>query len=202
MPNVLSVSRTYSGLARTVSDVCSPPALAIPGLLLCALVCDVAGVYRFALVYLIVAVLPPMFYVLWLLRTNQIDDFHLPNRQDRFRPFLATLISAFAALSLLVLLGAPTFFLTCISALILQILVLFLITLFWQVSVHTATAAALVTFAVLAFDERAAALFLFLPFVGWARVYLERHTVTQCIAGVGVGCCCFPLLFAACGHIW
>ena len=188
MSNALSVSLNRPGvaLARMISDVFSPPVLAVPALLIGVWASE-AGTYRFAVLFFLLAVLAPVLYVVWLLKSGRIADFHLPDRRDRLGPFLVFLACGLAALSLLVYLGAPASFVAPIIALLFQTLVLFLITLAWQVSIHTASTAGLVTFAVLAIGVGAAVLFLLVPLVGWARIYLRRHTVAQTTAGALVG---------------
>lgn len=202
MSNAYTIERPYENLARTISDVTSPPVLAIPGLILAVVGSDVPGTYRFAMVYFILGVIGPVVYVLWLLKSGRIDDFHLPVRKDRIRPFLASLFCSLLAISLIIAFDAPSSFLAPVVALFLQTSLLFGITLVWQISVHTATVAGMATFAVLALGPLAAVFLPLVPLVAWARVYLGRHTVSQCIAGASLGCLCFLGLFAMRGWIW
>jgi len=202
MPNVLTVPRTQFRIARTVSDIMSPPALALPALLMCAWANDFAATYRFALLYVAVGVGLPALFVFWQLKAGRITDFHLPDRRDRIGPFIVSLVCGLLSFGLLVYADAPHGFLTPILAIQLQVLVLFLITLVWQVSIHTATMACLVIFAVLQFGNAALFLFALVPLVGWARLYLGRHSLMQTVTGAVIGCCCFPLLFRLCELTW
>jgi hypothetical protein len=202
MDNAIALCPVRASLARVVSDIFSPPALAVPGLLLGVLASDVSGTYRYALLYLLVGVVLPVVYVLWLLKSGRITDFHLSDRRQRRGPFIASLACGFAAFGLLVYLGAPAAFLGPLFALLAEILLLFVITLAWQVSVHTATTAGLVTFACLAFGPAAACWALLVPLVAWARIYLRRHTLAQTLAGAFLGTSCFLALFALRGIAW
>lgn len=202
MDNALALCPVRTSLARVVSDIFSPPVLAVPGLLLGVLSCDVSGVYRYALLYLVVGVLLPVVYVLWLLKSGRITDFHLSDRRQRRGPFIASLIGGAAGLGLMAYLGAPASFLAPISTLLAEILLLFLITLLWQVSVHTATTAGLVTFACLAFGPAAACWALLVPLVAWARIFLRKHTLAQTVAGACLGSSCFLALYALRGVVW
>ena len=204
MANAIGVSLDRPGVAaaRMISDVLSPPAMAVPALVLGVWASDAVGTYRYAVLYFLLAILMPLLYVVWLLKSGRIADFHLPNRRDRTGPFVVFLLCGLVALGLLVYLGAPASFVAPVIALLFQTLLLFLITLTWQVSIHTASTAGLVTFAVLALGIGAAALFVLVPLVGWARIHLRRHTLAQTLAGALVGCSSFLLLFALRGLAW
>jgi membrane-associated phospholipid phosphatase len=195
-------SRRAAVFARSVSDLLSPAAMAIPCLLLGVLASDVSGTYLFALLYFAVAVPVPVMYVLWLVKSGRVDDFHLPDRRDRTGPFAISIAGAVGAAALLYYLGAPTVFLAPVLTALVQTVLLFLITLRWQISIHTATAAGLVTFAILALGSGAAVLALLVPLVAWARVFLGRHTVAQTVAGAFLGCLSFTMLFALRGIVW
>ena len=202
MSNALALPRPRTNVARTISDLTSPPALAIPGLALSVWFSGASGAYLYAVLYFLAAVVAPLLYVVWLLKTRKITDFHLSDRRERVRPFIASLLGGAAAMALLIYFNAPTSFVAPLVALLGQTLLLFLVTLAWQISIHTATTAGLVTFAVSACGGAAGALFLLVPLVGWARVYLGRHTVGQATAGACLDCLCFTLLFALRGVAW
>jgi membrane-associated phospholipid phosphatase len=201
-PVAHDLSRRGTAIARTVSDIFSPAIMGIPCLALGVLASDVPGTYRFALLYFLVAIPVPVVYVLWLLKSGRVTDFHLPERSDRTGPFVVSLGSALCAAVLLIYYEAPTLFLVAILAAFAQTLALFLITLQWQISIHTATTAGVVTFAILALGSGASVLALVVPLVAWARVYLGRHTVSQTIAGALLGCLTFTTMFALRGIVW
>ena len=193
LPSLYS-RRTVDAFARTVSDILSPPVLAVPALLVCAVYGGLSRTVHLVPVYLILAVGIPMFDVIRLVRQGRITDFHLPVRSERVRPFLLSVCCGLLALGCLVLLGAPHRFLLPITFLLLQTLVLFLITLFWQISIHTSTIAGLVTFAFVCFGPVALCLIPLIPLVSWSRIHLGRHTVAQTVAGALLGVACFAVL--------
>jgi membrane-associated phospholipid phosphatase len=163
---------------------------------------DAEGTYRFAILYFAIAIVVPLLYVVWLLKSGRISDFHMPHRGERVGPFVASLVCSLVGIGLLIYLGSPRMFLVGILAAFAQTLVLCVITLAWQISVHTSTAAGLATFAVLALGPPAAVLGVIVPIVGWARLALRRHTVAQVVAGAGIGCLCFCAMFALRGIVW
>jgi membrane-associated phospholipid phosphatase len=103
---------------------------------------------------------------------------------------------------LLVVLGAPATFLAPVGTALVQTLVLFAITLVWQISIHTSVTAGLVTFAILALGGGGLILAPLVPLVAWARLHLGRHTVSQTVAGALLGVATFATLFALRGLVW
>jgi membrane-associated phospholipid phosphatase len=206
MANALTLSRPVSNYlsvaARAISDLFSPAGLAIPCVALGVLASDVPGTYRYAVLYSLVAIPLPVFYVFWLVKTGRVSDFHLPERRDRLGPFMVSILCALCAVGLLVYFGAPVVFLAPIVTALAQTLALFLVTLAWQISIHTATTSGLVTFAVLALGGGAVAFLLLIPLVMWARLYLGRHTLAQTVAGAFLGCLIFMAMFALRGTAW
>jgi membrane-associated phospholipid phosphatase len=174
-------------VARLVSNLLSPAALALPALVLGVYTSHQPGAWRYAVLYVFVGVLVPLLDLLWCLHTGRITDFHLVQRSERRRPFLVGIAATTTAVLLFHALGAPPVLMALAQATLLQSLVLFGITLFWQISVHMATIASLVTFMLVAFGAEATPVVLLVPLVAWARLYLGRHNLPQVVAGTIVG---------------
>lgn len=210
MDNALTLQQTVAAdmparatlAARWISDLFSPAALAVPCLLLGVYTCEAEGAYWYALWYFLIAIPIPVAYVLWLLKSGRVTDFHLPNRRDRTVPFVIAIVCALGAVVVLYLIGAPASFLAPVITALTQTMLLFLITLAWQISIHTSTTAGLVTFAALAIGGSAALAALLVPLVAWARLHLGRHTLAQTVAGAALGACTFGALFALRGIVW
>lgn len=190
--------------ARAVSDVLCPPVLAIPAMLLCMWLCGMNSTLPYAAVYFLIAVIAPVVYVVYLVRTGQVQDFHLPVRKERIRPFLASVISSVVAWLVLRWLQAPPLFTGLIGALIIQVAILLVITVFWQISIHTASAAGFVVFAMLAtwpvLGLASLAWIPLVPLVAWSRLYLKRHTMSQIVIGAGVGV--VTIILTTHGMLW
>jgi membrane-associated phospholipid phosphatase len=189
-------------VARVISDVLSPAALAVPGLMLGVWASGDPSTFRYALLYFAFAVPVPMLYVIWLLKTGRVADIHLPNRHERVGPFAVASAAALAGVVALVFIGAPAVFVAPIIAALIQTLLLFAITLAWQISIHTSTSAGLATFAALSIGGGAILFSLLVPIVMWARLYLKRHTLAQTLAGAALGCGSFAGLFLLQGIAW
>jgi membrane-associated phospholipid phosphatase len=177
--------------ARVVSDVLCPPVLALPAMLLSMWLCGMNHTLPYAALYFAVAVIPPVLYVLYLVQSGQVQDFHLPERKERTKPFIASITASLVAWGLLQWLGAPALFNGIIFALIAQVALLLVITLFWQISIHAASVAGFVTFAMFATWPALGLTTLawapLVPLVGWSRLHLKRHTMSQILIGSVVG---------------
>lgn len=194
--------RVASRVARVISDLFSPPVLAIAMAALGAVLADEPGVWRFMLIFAGIGVLAPVLDVLWLLRTGRIADFHLTQRHERIRPFaVSTLATAFATW-LLWFADAPRLMMLLGVAALAQTILLFALTLTWKVSVHAAATGALAALAVLGWGLAPAAIVPvgLIPLVGWARVRLRRHTWAQVAVGGTIGA--LTMVAAMRGLMW
>lgn len=174
-------------LARWISNLLNPATLALPLIALGVYLSHEPGAWRYAALLAIVGVFLPLVDLLVQLHRGRITDFHLQHRQERVRPFIMSILGGTAAMALLWSLGAPPLLVAMAQASLLLSVTLFAFTLRWQISVHMATVASVITFMLLAFGASALAFVLAVPLVAWARVHLKRHTLPQVVAGTVVG---------------
>lgn len=172
--------------AGWVSLVGSPPILATVMILLGARLASTPSAWLWALAQIAAAVVAPSVYVLYLLARGEVTGLHIVRREERFRPFLASLSGATIAWAVTYLGKAPPILQTVAIATVVQTVVLFAITFWWKISIHAATAASL---AVLAchLGFAGSALTVSVPMIAWSRVRLRHHTFMQTMAGAGVG---------------
>ncbi len=169
-------------LASAISAVGSPP-LVITATMLLVTLHTGSGAWPWFVLYISLAVLVPVLRLAWQVHRGWITDLDVQLRKERLGPMLFTLLCNAAATLLLVLLGGvPETLLVVVWGLDVILLLIFLITLRWKISVHCAmaTAAALITLWV---TGTSLPLLIAVPLIGWSRVYLHRHTVPQTIAG-------------------
>lgn len=175
-------------LAKLISAVASPVVIAPVAWAI------VIGVYSVSMglflqwfgLYILAAIVPPVLYVVYGVRSGSITDVHIKVRTQRFVPFvLATVSSALLAL-LYVWFDAPRELV--IMALIMSVAALFftVITLFWKISLHAGVfaAGAVIMGGLLGWGWLWS--LALLPAVIWARVKRRRHTLGQALAGVGL----------------
>ncbi len=178
------------GWARLVSDLFSPPviwgALAIPIALRDAPTRGLALMW--AAVYILLVCIVPLIYISIMIKRGKISDIHLSDRSERVKPLIVSLISTGVAWLALRAMGAPSVVPQLALTTLIQIGILALITLMWQISMHTMSSGAAVVGSTLIYGPIAA--FITIPMlflVGWARLNLHKHTLAQVIAGATLG---------------
>lgn len=174
-------------IAYIVSQVGSPPVLAPLSLVIVAAMSAPARVWALTGVYILLAVITPLAYLVWLLRCGRVTDLDVQHRAQRIRPMLFTLVCGALAWGVLALAAAPAALLALTGALWLQMVIIFVITFWWKISVHCASAATVATITGFLIGTP---LFLAigLPLIAWSRIRLRRHTPAQAVAGACLGC--------------
>ncbi len=151
------------------------------------------------LIGLFFGVIIPGITIVWLYKHKLIKDIHLNKQTDRQIPLLICIASALSGLIFLLFLGSPKYLLAVSMMFMFNCLLIFLITFFWKISVHAATFSSAIT--VILFVAGPFWWFLYLGFliVGWARVYENKHTWMQIIAGTVLAAIVTILVFNAFG---
>lgn len=176
--------------ARVTSDILSPPViwgvLAFPVAFRAAESIQQALVW--ALTYTALVCVMPAIYIGLNVWRGHISDIHIPIREQRIRPFVVSLIGTGIAWLVLSWMGAPALLPMFALFSLVQIGVMLLITIWWQISMHTMciTGAVVVTGALYGWLPMLL-LTPLIPMVGAARLKLRRHTVAEVVAGFVVG---------------
>lgn len=136
-----------------------------------------------ALILIALNILPIFLFVVWLVRHSRLDGIFASVHKQRVRIYGMAIILVGVSCIILFFLKAPltllAFFVTSFS-----VSVIFMcINLRWKVSVHTASIAAAVTILFILYGSRAMAFIVLVPLVGWGRVELEYHSLSQVAAG-------------------
>ena len=180
-------------LAAVISTFGSPPVMVCTALLLTALKLSSSAAWKWAGIYLILGVLTPFLYVVWLLKRGYVTDIDVQLRKQRAQPLLVTILCTGAAWLVLALGAAPTTMTLIATAIWLQVVVIFAVTLRWKISVQAATVAGAMTVAWALLGSPLPFL-IAVPLVAWSRVRLRRHTLLQTLAGVVLGLVIFWLV--------
>jgi membrane-associated phospholipid phosphatase len=182
-----AIPRAWDGfLAYVISQVGSPPVLAVGAMALLASTLSSPRAWRWAGVYVFLAIVTPILYMFWLLSHGWISDLDVQLREERARPLIFTIACAGVAWLVLALGGAPLEMVVVAGGLWLQMAVIFGITLWWKISVHSAAAAGVATL-IWSLVGTTLPLLAGVVIIAWSRVRLRRHTVAQTIAGAALG---------------
>lgn len=175
--------------ARTFSNVVSPPVIfAILGLALGVLEEGLWLGLLWAAVFGFFVSLAPILFIVYMMRIGRITDLHMNLRQERYIPYVVSIVTSGLVLLLISLFDGPEL-LSCLTILnIIVLVVLGLVNTVWLISIHTASVSAAAFVIGLVFGWWAAAVFSpFLIMVCWARLFLRRHSPGQVLAGLVLG---------------
>jgi membrane-associated phospholipid phosphatase len=184
--------------ARLVSDVLSPPVvwatLAIPIALRDAP--NQGEALAWAFVYILLVCLLPIVYIALMVKRGKITDIHMKVRGQRIRPFLISILCAGIAWAIFYMMDAPSLMPVFALFSLVQLLVMLIITLIWQISIHAISmSASTVALGVLFGTSPALMSAPLVVLVGAARIKLHRHTPAQVVVGTCVGVIIPLLLF-------
>ena len=179
--------------ALLISNLLCPPAVAGSGMLLAAALQPTPQRWGYVAAYIGLAIGAPLLVLFGLLYRGRVSDLDVTQRHERLIPFIAALGGAVAACGYLYYIEAPQLLLRFAIAHTAVMILVFFITLYWKISVHSAGIAGVATFFSSAIGFP---LIAFAPvlLVGWSRVHLGRHTVGQVFAGGVLGGLIFTLM--------
>jgi hypothetical protein len=179
-------------LARFISNLLSPPAVGL--LTAIAFIVYTVPQPQPVLVWLVwglpLIIIPPLAYVVRLVRTGQLDDIHMPDRRSRLKPLAVMIGWGGTCMLLLYLWGAPLILIEVMLVTIAYLLVMSIVTLFWKISFHSSAITAAASIGIVVGDVTTGwsmAALILIPVIGWARIRLRRHTWRQVCAGCLVG---------------
>lgn len=185
------ISEEKRNWARVVSDVVSPPVvwtlLAFP-LALAEAEAGRSNAIAAATLYGFLVCWVPVMFIAWMVKCGHITDIHMKLRRQRILPFGVSITCSAGALYLLWVIKAGTLLLLFGLATLLGLIVMALVTIFWQISIHAMSITSAVIVTAMVFGV-SAALWLapLVPMVAAARLKLHRHTPMQLVAGGLVG---------------
>ncbi|MCP4358109.1 MAG: phosphatase PAP2 family protein [Chloroflexi bacterium] len=176
--------------ARLFSNIVSPPVMfAVLGVAF-GLYEDPSLIgFGWAAVYGLLVSLAPILVVLYFLKTGRIKELHMTNKGERHLPYLSAVFFALLALVIITYFNGPELLrcLTIFNA--IELTALGVINTRWLISLHSTGIMATFLLVGLVFGWTAA-IILILPFVFavcFVRLYLNRHTPAQVIAGLLLG---------------
>jgi len=138
---------------------------------------------KWSLIALALSTLPIFLIVLYLVRSDRLESIFINVRRQRHKIYLLSGLCGAATCIVLYYLEAPLVLVVAFLAGITAVVVFMGINLWWKISVHTAFAASAITLLVLLYGPAAALTGLLLPLIGWSRIELEHHSLTQVATG-------------------
>ncbi len=138
--------------------------------------------------------LVPTLLILYLKRLKIISSIDVENRKERLIPFIITLVLYVTTYVLIRRSPLPETLYSMVAASILAMIIAFIITLFWKISIHMTGIGGVIGAMCALFDIHMffpvgilTALVLLGGFIGTARMVLNVHTLGQVICGSILG---------------
>ena len=133
----------------------------------------------------------PFTFIFIMIKKGRISDASIPERSQRFAPYLLSLICYIGAAVYLYVLRAPLWLPAFFVGAALVSAISMTITKFWKISAHVgATAGVAGAIYWLAYHGMIiepmawlSFIFIIVSLVAWSRLYLSRHTPLQVLAG-------------------
>ena len=139
-------------------------------------------------------VILPVSILYLLAKWGKIKSIHLNEQRERFLPMILVALSYILGLRLLHVFEAPTTLIILMRGVCLAILLVAFISIIWKISAHTTAAGGALGIIVLLciiYKTNLSSLAAFITLIsgatGWARLYLNRHTVKQVNYGFMAG---------------
>ena len=174
--------------ANLISTVFSPALVIFYAVILCSYSSDHSSKLLWISFFVLLFVLAPTAYILYLIGQGKVTDFHISVREERIKPLCIIFIYSAFSLLLYSFVGGPgalvTFGYSCLVLTGLWILV----SLYWKISGHCAAMGSLAAMAFVYSHE--SLVFVLLPLtllVAWSRVRLGFHSFAQTLAGFVMG---------------
>jgi membrane-associated phospholipid phosphatase len=190
---VTTTARTAHPISLTIAQILTEilaPIVLIVGLLFAVAIHASSTAWRGVLYGFVAAFFAgglPYAIMMLGIRRGHLGDRHLSERAERPVMMVIGLISVTVGLLITWRLGAPRALFALVAAMVAGVAVALAITVFWKISIHTASAAGTVAILVIEFGPALWATLPIVAAVAWARVALRDHTPAQVTAGTLVG---------------
>mgnify|MGYP002396171334 CR=1 FL=1 len=150
-----------------------------------------------ATIYIWFVCILPLLYVAVMVKRGLITDIHLKLRHQRIKPFVLSIASTLIGVFMLILADAPPIMRLFALFTLIQLFIIAIITLVWQISFHAISiGGAMIALGVMFSVVYGLLTLPLVLIVGAARLKLHRHTPAQVIAGSVIGMCVPFLLFS------
>ncbi|MBI2034851.1 MAG: phosphatase PAP2 family protein [Candidatus Levybacteria bacterium] len=125
-------------------------------------------------------------FIIYAVKKGVFSDFDVSHREQRSLLFITIGIASILYLVVLVIGHGPQVLYLAILGFLLSIIAIAVINTRIKASIHTATITALIVLFWFLYDMNLV-LILFVPLVAWSRITVNRHTISEVVAGSIIG---------------
>ena len=175
-------------VATTISYIFDGSFISVPiFLIICLMVVDnKIEAINWALLCLLFGTVVPYLYIYFLYKKKKINDMHMPEKENRIKPMVVACISYIICFIILYVLEGPKILKSIFAVIIVSTVILTIITYFWKICLHASGITFMVITFYILFGKWILLMIPLIPLIGWARVRIKKHTVSQVILGAGI----------------
>jgi len=172
-------------LAKLTSNVLNPFLVSLLVIILLSFksTSSTSDALKWSLISLALGTLPVFLVIVYLARNQKLEGIFISTRRQRTKIYLLASICAVVGCVILSYLGAPLVLVATFVAGLSAIVAFMCINLLWKISLHSAFVAASVTILVILYGVIGATTAVLIPLIGWARIELEHHSLSQVATG-------------------
>ncbi len=138
---------------------------------------------KWLLISIAVSVLPVFGVIIYLVRSQKLENVFIDVRKQRTKIYLLAGVCAGVGCVILYYLGAPKELIATFVAGLSAVVTFMCVNLLWKISLHTALIAASVAMLIILYGSIAAITVVLVPLIAWARIELKHHSLAQVAAG-------------------
>ena len=142
-----------------------------------------ADALKWMAISIAISVVPVFAIVIYLVRRKKLDSIFINPREKRTVIYLLSSILAGIGCCILYFLEAPELMLASFLAGLVAVIIFTVINLYWKISLHTAFMSGSSTVLTIVYGIPGAVTILLLIILGWSRMQLKLHTLSQVVAG-------------------
>lgn len=197
-----SLGDSHGVFAGLIALIAHPVIIGTLGLIL--IIRDSIPTFGEQLFYLIALVLitfaPAALYMFVHFRGNVAEMMEMVDREARLVPYILMILGAIGAIILLTQLDAPRPVFIMTLVLLANEIVMATANFWTKVSIHTATATFTALTLGMLINPVWYGLIFLVPLIAWARIYRQRHTLHQAVAGAVLSAALTGLVLILCAN--
>tara|TARA_B100001939_G_C16742384_1_gene530333 strand:+ start:141 stop:728 length:588 start_codon:yes stop_codon:yes gene_type:complete len=125
----------------------------------------------------------PILFFIWLRRKDLVADVDATNKEERTIPYLFGILLCIIALLISYYFWGFTLFSKIWLIYSVNTILLITINKFWKISAHAIGMSAPIGALFFVLGQPSLIALVLLLYIGWTRLYLKKHTISQIIAG-------------------
>lgn len=149
---------------------------------------------------ILLTIVIPLLSVIMMVQRQLISSIALRKKEERFYPYLVTLLAYSFAFILMKLTNINPLILDALTGVILCLLLIMIITFFWKISAHTAGIGGVIGLYIVLIQAYSVnlyplyLLFIVALFIAFSRYILRCHTLLQLLFGGILGSACVLIM--------